>query len=146
MCLCMLTLTLWACSTRFSHNEFRSIDAQGWNREDTLVFTLDSVPQEGDYCIEVATRLAHDFPYRSLVFIETITCDSTLLVKDTIRASLIDSTLAPRYKGVFCNPMILHERKVKLPAKSRCEVKLQHIMWREDIKGITDIGVRITPF
>lgn len=88
----VVALVLAACTGQTRYHRFLPLPAQGWGRQDTLLFQLpDSMAGDG-LQMHVELRAMRSFPYTDL-WLALEQCDSThrLLHTDTIHFLMTDS-------------------------------------------------------
>lgn len=146
----------------------------GWETGDTLHFTVDSLPRTAPYNVAVGLRTsaAQPFPYRSLWLVvrERWTvpalydqmADSALLMRlhavraadstawhfehtDTVQLRLTDAEGDVVGEGISRFQYVFTLHTHVLPRGARADVSIFHLMRRDMLPGITDVGIMLTP-
>lgn len=147
-----LVLVLVACSWAFSsceshtfYHSYQDTPVDGWEQNDTLTFTTDSIPHDGVYAFQIGLRTTSIYPYRMLWLLvenewrnpkftktDTVICHLTNAEGD-LNGHGIDS-----YQYTYPCPS-LHLRKGQVG-----HIRIRHIMRREILPGVSDVGIKIT--
>lgn len=142
----LLTVLLAACERNTYFHAFLPLSQQGWNRQDTVSFLLPDSMEREECCVEVEVRAVRSYPYADL-WLALIQSDSlrNVLHVDTLRMDMTDEN------GIFTGHGLsfleYSSGAVKLVADSAGEcsqVSICHLMNRERINGLTDVGVRVS--
>ena len=117
------------------------MDDDGWDRQDTLVFTTSPMEHAGSYMEEVGLRINSTFPFTELTLIvDQHAIPSNLSRTDTICVCLTDKEGTIQGKGIalyqYCEPL----PSMKLLKGDTLTVAIHHNMVRQQLKGITDVG------
>lgn len=140
--LAVLFLTAACRRTTFMHH-YEHVSSEGWARTDTLRFRLPEVRDSGDYLLDLGMRYTATFPYRGVwVVAETRLCGDSVARRDTLYFAMADETGAPVTEGVS---LLQHEsRLTTLPLckGDSPQIHIRHIMNREVIPGIREVGLR----
>lgn len=140
----VLLLTVACRRTTLMHH-YEHVSSEGWARTDTLRFRLPEVRDSGDYLLDLGMRYTATFPYRGVwVVAETHLCGNSVARRDTLYFAMTDETGAPVTEGVN---LLQHESP--LTTLYLCEgdspqIHIRHIMNRELIPGIREVGLRAT--
>ena len=141
----LATFLLAACTGRpplvhtYSH-----VDADGWSRNDTISFDLPPTQADQDCQLNVGFRLTNRYPYTSLWIVVDEQWDGRSVHTDTIEYLFIDSMGDFTGRGVNIYQYEKPIRRLTLHAGAKGRIRLFHIMSRENIPDITDVGVRVT--
>lgn len=136
-----LSLLLSGCMDRTVFHHCQSVPQCVWQQEDTLLFRPDTLAPGQPYTLQVQARILQDYPYRQLQILvehnlEKEPCADTLLLQITDTA------------GVMLGRQIfLHQVHTAThtftPQQSRGWIRIRHLMRREALPGISDIGIRL---
>ena len=138
----ILACLVTGCTIAVEHNLFRSIDPEGWRRGDTLVFMLPSSAQAQDYDVYVELRIDNSFPYRELwIGIEKQAGGQTS--KDTICFSLADEDGTLNGQGLHLLQYEEHAGHIRPTNDEKATISIHHLMEREIIPHICEVGVRV---
>lgn len=151
----IITLTVIAvgatsCSDPRTYDQYKSVSLQGWSRKDTLTF---DVPRqwEGSYQLDLCLRAAQTYPYRNIsMIIERKVIFYRQRKKrektynDTVNCEIInDKGILVGQKGITSTEIHQAITSFHLNRNDSMQVKIHHIMSRESLPGISDIGVRL---
>lgn len=142
---CLLGL-LTACQGNTQYHSYQSVNHTGWYRDDTLIYTFD---QEGfqQSATEVQLGIRHNdsYSYRDLwLTITPIYKDTTLSESpDTFHIYLADSTGNWIGHGIGEQRQFVQKlSNFKFTSSDTLkEIRIQHIMQDQPLKGINDIGI-----
>lgn len=134
---------LSGCDEGVLYHSSRHVPAAEWGYRDTLSFTVDTVKDDGLCHFEVGLRVTEDYPYKSIwLGVERSFSPPAVFRRDTVECFLSDST---RHKA---GGLHLHQYVVPLPSLQLWQgqsgqVRIVHLMNREALPGIYDVGVRM---
>ena len=148
--LMVITMGAGSCSDPRTYNRYKSVSLQGWSRKDTLTFDIPR-QWEGKYQLDLCLRAAQTYPYRNIsMIIERKVIYYRQRKKrektynDTINCEIInDKGILVGHKGITSTEIRQAITSFHLNRNDSMQVKIHHIMSREIIPGISDIGVKI---
>ena len=117
----VVALLATACTHETFFHSYRHIAPNGWRYTDTLEFLLPPAPQTEAYALSVGLRIDACFPYQSL----------TLVVETTLGGS-----------GVNLLQFETPAGHLQLREGQQARVRIYHIMSRETMPHIHDVGLR----
>ena len=130
---------------RVEEFRFCSTPVDGWENSDSLVFPINTIRQDGDYCLSIGVRTsaANSYPFRTLVLSITTRIRGAEVEHDTAYCDLTDADGDLNGQGVslyqYVFPVsVLHFRKGQSGT-----VLIHHIMRRRLLSGVANIGIRI---
>lgn len=137
---------LTGCRPSDTYHHFKHLPQEGWNKKDTIVFTLPQQKDNSSGNVNIEIRHSGKYPYQSIwLIIAHNEIDSCIFQTDTIECNLIDS------KGHFDGNGIndLYQKSfpcsfVSLRKNTAPTFKISHYMKDKNLPGITDIGIRIS--
>ena len=139
-----------SCSDPRTYDQYKSVSLQGWQRNDTLTFDIPR-QWEGNYQLDLCLRAAQTYPYRNLsVIIERKVIYFRQRKKlektynDTVNCEVINvkGTLVG-HKGITSTEILQAVTSFRLNRNDSLQVKIHHIMNRESLLGISDVGIRL---
>ena len=139
-----------SCSDPRTYDQYKSVSLQGWQRNDTLSFDIPR-QWEGNYQLDLCLRAAQTYPYRNLsVIIERKVIYFRQRKKlektynDTVNCEVINvkGTLVG-HKGITSTEILQAVTSFRLNRNDSLQVKIHHIMNRESLPGISDVGIRL---
>lgn len=137
-----------ACDERPAGYAFRSTPVDGWERNDVLAFPVDTVRRGGDYRIDVCVRAssARSYPFRTLWLVVGQEWKNPSAVRqDTLVCPLANADGDLNGRGVSLFQYDFPLDTVTLAPGSSGQIVVRHIMRRDILLGISDIGVKVTP-
>lgn len=141
-----ICLAVSACGHEDWFHTYRQIPAAVWAKADTLAFELPAVPDSGFYDFSVEMRTTADFPYTGLkIAALTVVGEAVPERRDTVDAPVQSATGAPLGEGLTLRHHESPLFRLFLPAGERPVLRLFHLMRREDIPGITAVGLKVSP-
>ena len=143
--LTLLVLMFAACSDGVCVHHYEHVRPEGWVRTDTLHFQLPAVPNSGTYLLNLGVRYTHAFPYESIWLVtETQLQHPTSFRHDTLNLILNTPEGMPVGQGVGLLQYELTLDSLQLHKGQSGSISIYHIMSREAVPGIHDIGIRLS--
>ena len=155
----VLLLAIASCQRGTLLHQFQPISSTGWERTDTFHFSLPQVEQEGLYQVSVGLRYEPTFRYQDLWLVADIT--TTMLPTDSAARSSVPVLHASRtIADTLCLPLLASRAKsssgvtllqteaplctLRIEPNQSVSLRLRHIMQREQLQGIRDVGLHVT--
>lgn len=149
--LIVFTMGAVSCSDPRTYDHYESVPLQGWSRNDTLAF--DTPRQwEGNYQMDLCLRATQVYPYRNIsMIIERKVVyyrqrkKREKIYNDTISCEVInDKGMLTGQDGISNTEIRQPVTSFRLNRNDSLHITIRHIMSREAIPGISDIGIRLT--
>ena len=125
--------------------EYKTVWPEGWNKDSSLVYTVNITDTVAKYDIYINTRNRGEYPHQNLwLFISKWNPDSTLS-KDSIDFYLADQRgkwLGSGIGQAFEMP-VLYLENVSFPQAGNYVFSLKHGMRDSLLVGLNDVGLRI---
>lgn len=135
-------LCLTDCSEQVLFHEFKHLQNEEWNRADTLEYLLPDSTAAGEYDFSVSLRLTPRFPFRELwIAVDTELSNPMQRLRDTIRIGFEKEKMNLFVNGVNLSQVDCPVGKIKLENGQSGKVRLFHLMSRETLPCIHDVGV-----
>ena len=146
----VITTGAASCSDPRTYNRYESVSLQGWSRKDTLTFDIPR-QWEGNYQLDLCLRAAQTYPYRNIsMIIERKVIYYRQRKKrektynDTINCEIInDKGILVGQKGITSTEIRQAITSFRLNRNDSMHVTIHHIMNRESLPGISDVGIRL---
>ena len=141
-----LVSVLCACTDRPAAYDFSSTPVEGWEPGDTLKFKVDTLNASGwyDFNIGVRTSSSTPYPYQTLwMVVHQHWHNPEQVMVDTVKLQLTDERGDAQGHGVTLYQVDQPWRKQQLVAGQWAEISIIHIMRREMLPGISDVGIRL---
>lgn len=141
-----MAFALTGCESKPLSYSYRSTPVEGWEQGDTLHFHVDSVAHAGKYRMTLGIRYSATtpYPFQSLWLVvrehwhnpESVYCDTV-----ECKLSNADGDIKGTGVSIYQVEQYLHDRL--LQEGMSADITINHIMQREMLPGITDVGLRI---
>lgn len=140
----LAVLLLTACKQRTVYYHYEHTPLSGWEKNDSLVFTTDTIAIDGTYSEEVGIRINGTYPFLQLnLVVEHLVMPSMTVKSDTLSCRLIDETGNALGNGVSNYQYLIPLTSLTLKKGDRLRIAIRHDMKREILPGISDIGLRL---
>ncbi|RRD02333.1 gliding motility lipoprotein GldH [Prevotella sp. OH937_COT-195] len=141
----LFTLLLVACETKTVYHHFEPTQINGWERNDTLKFSVPAVYHAGYYKEKITLRISNDYPFMGLTLIINQTVfPGKRHISDTLNCRVIDRDGNIRGRGIGLYEYDYPLTRIKLNAGDSLQISIRHNMKREILPGIADIGVKLS--
>lgn len=133
--LLILWLTVSGCQNKTYYHSYQSASIAGWQKNDTLIFSLPKTINPSDYEFEIGIRHKDTYKYRDLWL---------TINDDTLHLYLADSIGNWKGKGIGNTRQLTSPWKTnKVYQDSIAEFRMIHIMKDSILHDIQDIGLQI---
>ena len=142
----MLTVaaTVMSCNRKTVYDHYQPVAQEGWNKDDTLTFTVRPLAKGGVFKEEIGLRTTGDYPFMGLcLIVEQTVLPSDVTRCDTLRCSLTGDDGNVKGRGLSCYQYRFHLTNITLADGDSLRVRIRHNMRRENLPGITDVGIRM---
>lgn len=140
-----LALALGSCDSGVVYDSYGHVGSYGWDKGDTLFFDIPPVKAAGSYSFSVGLRTNSNFPFMSLsLVVERLVNPGGKVYVDTLKCRLADEKGHVSGHGISCYQYDFDIPAVGLHRGDSVRVGVRHIMRRETLPGISDIGLKVT--
>lgn len=142
----LLTVVLMAsCNGRVVYDKYDHTPIAGWEKNDTLLFDVNTVKESGVYSGRLGLRINSAFPFTSLVMIVRRTIiPRNIVIADTVNCKLMDENNGrPKGQGVGYYQYEFPLKDILLEQGDSMHIVIRHNMRREILPGISDVGIEI---
>lgn len=132
------------CTGPTIYHSYQTLEEAGWAKHDTLTFQLpqDSIPDT--YSIKIGLRTTDDYRYTSLwLVMEQDLQKKGVFVRDTINYPITDKNGGTIGKGFSSHQQEIPVKSLSVTKEGGTTVRLFHIMKREVIPGVQDVGINV---
>ena len=134
-----------ACDSKRFYEENKVIPEGVWNRSNKIHFEVNNIDTTGHYTFFLNVRNSLDYPYCNLyLFLTTLFPDGNT-GKDTVECQLAE--YSGKWYGTGAGSVkfnrFLFQKNVRFNYKGTYTFEVEQAMRVTDLKGITDIGIRI---
>jgi gliding motility-associated lipoprotein GldH len=141
----VLLLVVQACDSKRFYEENKRIEKSVWNSKDKAIFKVVISDVFSRYNFYFNLRNSGDYQYSNIyLFLKTVFPDGRI-ARDTIECQLAEydgKWLGTGISDVKFN-RFLFQKDLRFPAKGQYIFEVEQAMRVPDLKGITDIGIRI---
>ncbi|MDO5074560.1 MAG: hypothetical protein Q4D66_01580 [Bacteroidales bacterium] len=175
-----LAVLCGSCGNELPPTQYRGIDTKGWERQDSLCFSLDSLPRTATYVPRLHLRhlSAPHYPYDELLVLveqrwvlptapssaptaakrqpsywpklhphrhRPVSSPDSLIAmrRDTLRFSLLPLHRDARQHGLALQATMLRLPPLSLPQGAHGRITVRHLMDRESLPGLHDLGFEL---
>lgn len=140
-----ISLSLTTCDNATVFDRYHNLPPEGWERNDTLLFTIAPAGRSGIFHEEAGVRIHAGYPYTNMTLaIEQRILPSGWHRTDTLRCKLADSRGQLRGSGMAYHQYSFHITDIRMAKDDTLLIAVHHVMRRETLPGVTDIGIRMT--
>jgi len=134
-----------ACDKSRVFDEFKSLPKSGWNKDSLVVFTIPVTDTLQNHNLYINVRNDVSYSFSNLWLFIEIDQPGGKALKDTFELSLADPTGKWLGEGMGGKKtrQVIYRRNVYFPVSGNYKIKLQQGMRETNLKGISDIGIRI---
>ena len=137
-------LLLMACDRKTVFDQYVHTPLNGWEKNDTIIFAIDSLAQSGEYVEEIGVRTSTIYPFQSLVLVVQQTVRPSGIVLDTVlNCKLTDDNGQSQGAGIGYRQFSFPLKTVRIEAGDTLHVAVRHNMKREILPGVSDIGFKL---
>lgn len=144
--ICLLIIVC-SCSLDVKFSKYVPVSSDGWNLEDTIEFSTDTLRQDGRYGFTCGVRTRRAFPYQNLVLMveREVYRDSLIVLhkREKVTCPIVTQEGSFTGEGIATK---LHETDLKdfiMQTGDSVVVKIYHQMTRQDLPGIVDVGMKM---
>lgn len=135
---------LTACDEVIVYSHYEHTHLTGWERNDTILFCIPSMSQPGRFDETLGVRINDTYPFTSIsLIVEQRVYPGYRSRRDTIKCTLADENGIFRGPGVDLHQNTFQLGHIDLKRGDSLTVKVRHVMKRETLPGISDIGITL---
>ena len=142
----LIILSVISCNKNVVYEKNIALKNNTWNYNDTLFFDVNISDTISAHNIFINVRNSAEYQYSNIyLFLSTYAPNGNML-KDTFDITLADNTGKWYGKGVgsIFSLQVPYKLHIKFPYQGIYTFEIQHAMWNQNLKGISDIGLRIS--
>lgn len=140
--------TLTGCERRPAAFAYRSAPTDGWEQGDTLQFHVDSLARTGRYQLTLGLRtsVAKPCPFQSVwIVMRQHWHHPDTVMTDTVECRLTNAKGDVTGDGVTLYTTTCPVKQLWLDQGASADISVAHIMRREILTGVADVGIRLDP-
>lgn len=140
-----VAMALCSCNSDVVYDKYNHTQLTGWEKNDTLAFDVPPMKESGRYRLELGLRTSTSFPFTGLSLVVDRTVEpGHMLYTDTVNCRLADDKGNVLGRGVSCFQYSFIVSDIDLRRGDSLHICVRHIMKREIMPGISDIGLKIS--
>lgn len=133
-----------SCDRKTVFNHYEHTPTNTWNNEDTLLYNIKGIKEAGTYTREVCIRYNHNYPFTNLcLIIKQQILPAGIISTDTLHCQLTESDTSKHESGVAFKHNTFSLPPTELNENDSIIIKVYHDMRRKNLRGISDIGIKI---
>lgn len=143
--LCTL-LFAFSCTNKPVAFDYCSTAVEGWEPGDSLKFHIDTLQQSGQYKLSIGVRTSssNPYPYQTLwLVVRQHWHNPSQELIDTIHLQLANGRGDPQGHGVTLYQYDYPWQTLQLQASQSADISIIHIMRREMLPGISNVGIQL---
>lgn len=147
-----VALLVMACNGNTVYHQYEHTPVEGWERTDTLHYTVENIKATADYQEEIGLRINGSYPFTSLFLvveqhirpgIQNLASLNETLRKDTINCKLVDQEGNIKGRGINYYQYNFMLTMLHLNVGDTLDIRIHHNMRREILPGISEVGIRL---
>lgn len=139
-----VALTLASCNRKTIYYHYCHTNIEGWDREDTLTFHTGEIGHEGVMNEKLGIRMNSSYPFKAItIIVEQTVMPHNITFRDTINCPFVDDTGRLKGKGINYYDYKFPLTSIKVDKGDSIRINIFHNMRRENLPGISDIGIHI---
>ena len=134
-----------SCDSNRYYEENVTIGKATWNTENRVKFNVSINEIQSSYTLYINVRNTGEYPFSNLFLFLKTTFPDGRVAKDTIECPIADNKgkwLGSGITDIKFNRLLFHTG-VRFPQKGNYGFELEQAMRTSDLKGISEIGIRI---
>lgn len=138
-------MVFFSCDPGKVADEYQTLPNGTWAADSAKTFTFTIARTNQNNNIYFNVRNDRKYEFSNLWLFVTIESPSGTALTDTVQVMLAEPSgkwLGKGFSGVYDNRLI-YRRNVYFPESGKYSIHLKHGMRPDNLKGITDIGIRI---
>lgn len=140
-----LAWLITGCDNNTVINSYQTTPIDGWEKSDTLTFIIPRMKESGAYAAELGVRINSSIPFKSVtMIIDQTVFPSNKTRSDTVVCRFVDNKGKILGHGVNSYQYSFPVANMLLNKGDSLNIKVHHYMRRNDLPGISDIGIKIT--
>ena len=140
----LIGLLCAACTDGTVFHSYKSLPREGWERRDTVVFRIPEPAEDIDGTLTIGLRMTAPVALQDVVLaVEQADEAGKVCRCDTIRYPLSDAEGDALGQGVNAIQYETQHLPFRLRKGQATTLRLRHLMTRETIPGITELGIKV---
>jgi gliding motility-associated lipoprotein GldH len=137
-----VALTLVGCNRKTIWSHYEHTPLEGWEKNDTLSFSIPYIAQTGIYKERVGLRIGSTYPFMGLTLIaEQQVFPLGAIHSDTLSFHLVEHDGTVLGYGIGYYQYSIPLRTLQLNKGDSLQINIRHYMRREILPGVSDVGI-----
>ena len=133
-----------ACTENTFFHSYKSLPAEGWERRDTICFDVPQQAEDIDGTLTIGLRTKANIGIQDVAIAVEQRLQAPAAYRcDTVRYPLTDAEGTALTGGINIHQYETQHLPLHLQKGQQGTIRIHHLMRRELIPGITDIGIRV---
>lgn len=142
-----VALVMTSCNRKTIYHHYQHTPLSGWEKNDTLLFTVKPAKERAVVQRDVELRTSGDFPFCDLfIIVEQTTFPSNIMRRDTLDCKIFDSKGNILAGGISLYQYSFHLTDISVNEGDSLSFRVRHNMKRDILPGIADVGIRLTAY
>ena len=140
----LISPIILSCTGGTMFHSYKPLPKECWERCDTVCFNLPQQTEDISGTLTVGLRTKANISIQDIVLaVEQRTEDAEVLRCDTVRCPLTNSEGNALTGGVNLHQYETKQLPLRLRKGQRGTICIHHLMSREEISGITEVGIKL---
>jgi gliding motility-associated lipoprotein GldH len=135
----------FSCDRNAVYDRNFAIPHHSWNYEDTFHYYVNIADTSHAHNVYINIRNSENYQYSNIFLFVSTYAPTGYFLKDTFEIKLADKSgkWCGRGVGNIFSLQVPYKMRIKFPYKGIYLFEIQHAMREKNLKGITDVGLRI---
>lgn len=133
-----------ACQDSSMYMQYKTVEAKGWNSQDTLVFELPEVENTTSFNVDYGLRVWRNYKYENCVLVAKLCEGNKVVSSDILTFDFCND--GEEQEGFGLNFLELKKtlgHKYTLKPEKKYKLKVTHKMKLNPLDGVGNVGVSI---
>ena len=134
-----------ACTGGTVFHSYKPLPPEGWERSDTVCFSLPQAETGPGGTLTVGLRtVAHVGMQELVLVVEQCSDSATVCRRDTVHYPLENAEGNALVGGINLHQYETRHLPFSVPKDCTPTIRIHHLMTRESVRGITELGIKVT--
>lgn len=140
------SLLVLSCKSNLVYTDSKTMPGKTWRLMDVSVFNVPVTDTLSSTDVSFTIRTGTDYPFRNIYLFVTTISPGGKSISDTLQYYLADEKGNWKGKGFgdIKEITLPYKTNIYFPQKGTYQFRIMHGMRMEDLKGVYDIGLRIS--
>ena len=149
-----LVMLCCCCTGNQVYDHYQNVPISGWDKADVLSYDVTALRDSGWYATDLGLRMNNMYPFLSVTMVVSQAVyhptaagkkepylQPSMVKNDTINCSLRDDNGKVKGQGIIFYQYHYHVSAMKLQQGDSLHITVRHLMKREILPGLSDIGI-----